>query len=73
MGISVLTTATICNRDDLLVSHAGPVENGKFIGWITLPHEQYCRPLLNTEPVFDSAESAEQHMRDLMSDIRQDA
>lgn len=70
MGISKITAITIQERNDLLVSYAGPADNGKYIGWITYPSEQHCRPLINTEATFDTPELAEQHMRDLMTEIR---
>ena len=70
MGISRLTAITIQNRDDLMVTSAGPTENGKYIGWITYPSSQNCRPLLNTESIFDTAELAEKHMQDLMLSLR---
>ncbi len=73
MSISNLTALIIESRDDLLVTHGGPSKDGKFMGWITLPDEQYCRPLLNSEAVFDSPEDAENHMRDLMAKIRDQA
>ena len=61
MSLTNSTAMIIASRDDLIYSHAAS-ENGKFIGWITMPNG---RPLLNTEPVFDSAEKATQHMIDL--------
>lgn len=69
MGISMITAIVIKERDDLIVTHSGP-EDGKYAGWITLPPEQNCRPLLNTKHVFDSPELAESHMKDLMADIK---
>ena len=66
MSISNLTALTIYNRDDLIYSHAGPAENGKYSGWVSYPDG---RPLLNTESVFDSAELAEKHMTDLQAEI----
>ena len=71
MIISNLTAMTIQNRDDLVITHAGPDDSGKYTGWITYPPEQYCRPFLNTEAIFDSPELAEQHMRDLMAEVRE--
>jgi len=62
MSLTNGTAMIIATRDDLIYSHAGPTENGKYIGWITMPTG---RPLLNTEPVFDTAETAKQHMLDL--------
>ncbi len=62
MGLSTITAMTIASRGDLIYSHAGPAKNGKYAGWITMPNG---RPLLNTEPVFDTPELAEKHMTDL--------
>ena len=40
------------------------------MGWITLGHDDYCRPLLNTNPVYDSKEQATKNMEDLVSLIK---
>jgi hypothetical protein len=62
MSLSISTAMIIASRDDLVYSHAGPSENGQFSGWITMPNG---RPLLSTQPTFEAAEQAEQHMLDL--------
>lgn len=71
MGILAHTALIIQSRDDLVVTHAGPNKNGKFRGWIILPPEQYSRPILHSEQLFDSSEDAEQHMHQLITEIRQ--
>lgn len=56
MGITAMIIAT---RDDLRFdASAEPDENGKYIGWISLPPEDNYRPLVNTEPIYDSPEEA---------------
>ena len=67
MGISFLTAITIAESDDLVYTHAGPDENEKYAGWIIMPGG---RPLLNTPPVFDTAELAEQHMTDVRDECK---
>lgn len=70
MSISRITAIIIKERDDLLITHSGPDEHGKYAGWITYPSEQNCRPLLNTKYVFDTPELAEEHMKSLTADIK---
>jgi hypothetical protein len=67
--ISRMTAYILASRDDLLCTYGGPAENGKYLGWITLPSEQRCRPLLNTEPVYDSPEQATEAMRALQKEV----
>ncbi len=69
MGITNHTALVISTRDDILVDHSKD-DTGKYAGWITLGQDDYCRPLLNTTHIFDTAEDAEQHMRDLIKEIR---
>lgn len=70
MGITLATKLTIQNRDDLIVSHAGPGADGKYSGWITLGPDDYCRPLISTAAIFETADLAEQHMRDVMAELK---
>ncbi len=70
MGISNLTAMTIQNRSDLLVSHGFCETERKYLGWITLPTEDNCRPLLNTKAIFNTADEAEKHMHELISKIK---
>lgn len=70
MGISTLTAIILSSRDDLIVEPAGPNENGKYSGWITLGPDDYCRPILNTEPIFDTPEQAELHLQNLIDSLR---
>jgi hypothetical protein len=70
MGMSRLTALIILSRgDDIHVTSAGPCD-GKYIGWITLGEEDRYRPLLNTEPIYDTSEQAEAAMRKVVDDIR---
>ncbi len=66
MSISTATAIAIANRDDLIYSHSGPNDSGKYSGWISYPTG---RPLLNTKPIFDSAELAETHMHNLRVEL----
>lgn len=70
MSVSRLTALIIQNRDDIECSAGGPVENGKFVGWVTLGPEDRCRPLLNSEPLYDTAEAARKAMEDVVAEIR---
>ena len=62
MGLSMITVLTIANRNDLIIEHSGPDCGGKYAGWICMPRG---RLLLSSQQDFDSAEAAEQFMRDL--------
>ncbi len=68
MSISNLTALIIATRD-VRVSAAGPV-NGKWVGWITLGEEDRYRPLLNSEPIYDSADAATDAMNKVIEDVR---
>ena len=71
MGVSRLTAYTIANRDDIVVSAGGPCENtGKYVGWITLGEEDRYRPLLNSEPIYDTAEAAKTAMQGVVDELR---
>ena len=71
MGISGYTATVLATRDDLIVTHGGPAKkNGKYVGWIMLPEDRWA-PLLNTEPIFDTPEAAEEHMHELMKQIKE--
>ena len=70
MGISRITAIQIQSRDDIVVSSGGPTANNKYVGWITLGPDDSYRPLLSTADNFDSPDSAEQHMKDLVAKIR---
>lgn len=59
----------IASRDDIHCTSAGPVE-GKYLGWITLGAEDRFRPLLNTEPVYASAEEAVAAMKVIVEEIQ---
>jgi len=69
MGIDRLTAYVVATRDDLHFTAAGPHKNGKWSGWITLPVEDQLRPLVSSEPIYDSREAAVQAMRDLWVEI----
>jgi len=65
--MTVLTLFTLAgNEDSIIITHAGPYENGKYSGWITHDAGKYYRPIVTTEPVFNTAEAAEEKMRGLV-------
>jgi hypothetical protein len=49
-----LTALIIATREDIVVDAGGPDSNGKYTGWITLGVEDRFRPLINSDPVYDS-------------------
>lgn len=61
-GLSVLSVLNLKHSDDeyINVTHGGPDENGKYVGWITTIEG---RPVINTGPRFDTPADAEAHMR----------
>lgn len=69
-GLSVLTVINLKHSEDeyINVTHAGPAENGKYLGWITTPEG---RPVINTEPTFDTPADAEAHMRRVIAAARE--
>jgi hypothetical protein len=70
MGISVYTAMVIQSRDDVECSSGGPTADGKYVGWITLGPDDRYRPLLNTEPTYDTGEDAKKAMEAIVADIR---
>lgn len=68
-GLSVLTVINLkhCEDEDIVITHAGPTENNKYLGWIITPEG---RPLINTEDIFDTAEDAEAHMHKIVAAAR---
>ncbi len=70
-GISRITAWIIAFRgDDIHCTSAGPVE-GKYLGWITLGEEDRYRPLLNSEPIYESHEAAKAAMEAVVAEIRE--
>lgn len=72
-SINRLTALIILTRgDDIHCTSAGPVvsENGKYVGWITLGPDDRYRPLLNTEPIYNSHEEAKAAMEAFVKEIR---
>jgi hypothetical protein len=51
------------NPDDIVATHGGPDERGKYCGFITRGEEGRYRILISTEPIFDTAEAADDAMR----------
>lgn len=65
-----LTALIIQNNDSVRATQAGPDQNGKFAGWITLGEEDRFRPLISTEPIYDSAKEALDAMTNLIEATR---
>jgi len=68
MNISRIT-AMIIKGNEVDCDSAGPDENGKFAGWISRMERGNYRPLLNTEPIYDSAEVAIKEMESIVKEI----
>jgi len=64
MPLTLLTAYIIAFREDVKVTSSGPDENGKYIAWITLGEEDRFRPLLNSDSIYDSHETAQKAGRD---------
>lgn len=59
------------NPDDIVITHAGPDENGKYAGWITRGKGHDSKPLINSESQFNTATEAEDEMKKLVSDLKE--
>lgn len=70
MGMSRLTAYAIASNPDIECSSGGPAENGKYLGWITLGEDARYRPLINTEPIYDTPEEAVAAMEKLVVDTK---
>jgi len=69
MSISLLTAMTIQSRS-VRCEAGGPSEtHRKYIGWIMLDVPRW-HPLLNTEPVYESAEDAVKAMEEVVAAVR---
>jgi len=70
-----LRTALIIQNNSNVRCEAGgpckgpPEEEGKYVGWIVL-NEGRWHPLLNTEPIYSSAEQAIKAMEDLVEAVK---
>lgn len=70
MGMSRLTAYAIASNPDIVCTQAGPAENGKYLGWITLGEDARYRALINTEPIYDTPEEAVAAMEQLVVDTK---
>jgi len=71
MGISRITAYIIATRSDIVISAGGPAENGKYVGWITLGQDDRYRPLLNSEPIYDTPEAAKEAMTKVVAEVKE--
>ena len=66
-----LRTALIIKNNKVRIQAGGPAKgNGKYVGWIMQDVDRWA-PLLNTNPIYDSAEEAKQFMQNLVNYIRE--
>lgn len=70
MPLSNLTATIIASNKDAHATQSGPFENGKYMGWITLSQKDHYRPLLNTEPIYNTANEAKAAMQQLIDNLR---
>ncbi|OGZ35469.1 MAG: hypothetical protein A2V60_03470 [Candidatus Portnoybacteria bacterium RIFCSPHIGHO2_01_FULL_39_19] len=72
MGFCRLTAYEIVgNPNDIVIDYGGPdKKTGKFVGWITRGPGHNFKPLINTQPIFDTPEQAKQAMRNLVKEIK---
>jgi hypothetical protein len=54
--------------DDIHLEVGGPNSEGKYAAWVT--HGEYHRPLVSTQPVFDSEEAARTYLDELIRDCK---
>ena len=70
--VTRLTAMVMATRDDLRFdASAKPAENGKYIGWISLPPEDNYRPLINSEPIYDTKEDAIEAMKRVAAECKE--
>lgn len=70
--MTVLDALIIQTRgDDIRCLAGGPNKNGKYAGWISLFRgDEYDHDILSTNAIFPSGETAIEHMRSLVEEIR---
>lgn len=81
--ITNLTAAIIRNNGDDISCYAGGPVDGKYCGWICFNEDRGTfasggrdirpRPLLSTEPIYDSREEAVDAMQKIVNEVRQGA
>lgn len=74
MGISRLDAILIKegNDDEIRVQAGGPCKKtGKWVMWIMFyPNGEYHRPIVNTNPIYDTEDAALEAGRALVAEIR---
>ena len=70
MGISLITAFAIQGNEIECSAVWSSQNNGKYCGWITHGNENYCRPLLNTQPIYESGKEAVVAMEGIVARIR---
>lgn len=67
LTVSTVLMLKLSDADSLSITHAGPTEDGKYIGWIITKEG---RPLIHANTTFDSATDAEEHMHKVIAAAR---
>ena len=73
MGLSALSLLTIKHNKDVYATAGGPCLDGegkgKYTGWIMIESDRWD-PVLNTEPIYESMEKAEEAMQKFIDYVR---
>lgn len=67
--MTILTALQIADNPGIQTIATGPDTDGKYCGHITHGEDRYCRPLLSSNPNFDSAELATAYMDKVVQEI----
>jgi hypothetical protein len=71
MGLTLLSILEIAGNypSNIVATSGGPsLENGKYVGWITLGESHRYRPIFSTEAIYDTPEQAKEAMQKVVSD-----
>jgi hypothetical protein len=68
--MTILTAYEIVCNDDIVVTHGGPNGEGKYAGWITRGADHNYRPLLSSQPIFNTAQEADDAMREVVAQAK---
>ena len=72
-GVSRLVAYEIVgNPEDIVITFGGPdKKTRKFAGWITRGEGHNFKPLLSTEPIYDTPEQAKQAMEKMVQKFKE--
>jgi hypothetical protein len=70
--MTILTAIEIhTNGENIRCSGGGPDKQGKYMGWIELWRDgRLHKPLLSTQPIYNTKEAAETAMREIVAATR---